>query len=482
MSPLCADFSKCWLCSRRNSQCTNFYEANSTAMSLSGTQLIASILPVGETIRERGTPMAEEQLLAVTAARLVDGTGGPPLEDPVVLVQGERIRHIFPRGQDAIPAGATVHDLGAATLLPGLIDAHVHFYRGGSNSWVLRSFEPPQRKLIRGIVDAGQLLQNGFTAVREMGNRDSIFIKQAIQAGEISGPRMVAARKIIVQTGGSPDPYWLPVEWVQQYDYRCRLADGVDDVRKAAREQLREGADFLKIMTSGGLTTRAGVETSYHYTLEEIRAVVEEGHKVGVKVAAHAIGAAAAKNAVRAGADTLEHGAYLDNEALDLMAEHDVIFVPTLSINHVLAHSGLDGEMAHTVRGATAMVEDALRQVERARQRGVRIAAGTDFGGIPVVRHGPNALEAELLTQAGLAPAEAIVSITRRGAEAMDRLDEIGTVEPGKYADLVATETNPLDDIRALQAVRFVMQGGSVIRDDLTVAGRDEPALVGSGA
>jgi imidazolonepropionase-like amidohydrolase len=409
-----------------------------------------------------------EKVQAITAARLIDGTGGPPLADAVVIVSGDRIESVGTRASVMIPSGAEVLDLGDRTLLPGLIDAHTHFYISRANDWVLRSIEPSPRKLIRAVTDAARLLQAGFTSIRDMGYGDAIYLKQAIDEGDVPGPRMAAARMIILQTGGSPDPHWLPTDWVEKYDYRCRLADGIDEVRKAAREQIRGGADFLKVMASGGLGDRSDLRETYHYTLGELEALVEEARKVGTFVAAHAIGAKAVKNAVRAGAATIEHGSFLDQEAVDLMAEHDVIFVPTLALSHTLATSNASGAMADSVAKTQASIAARQQSVRLAHAAGVRIAAGTDFGGIPLTRHGPNAIEAELLVNAGLSPADAIVSATRRGAEAMGRASTLGTVETGKYADLVALDANPLEDIRALRQVSFVMKGGDIVRDDQT--------------
>lgn len=401
-----------------------------------------------------------DQLQAITANRLLSGTGDSPVENAVVLVSDGRISAAGSRANIPIPANAQIIDLGKRTLLPGLIDAHVHFYTAGVDSMILRSIEPSPRKLIRAVGEAARLLQAGFTATRDMGYGDAVYLKQAIEAGEIPGPRMATPRYMIVQTGGSPDPHWLPREFVDQFDYRCRLADGIAEVQQAAREQLRGGADFLKIMASGGLGERHGLKDTYHYTLDELKAIVEEGHKLGVRVAAHAIGAPAVKNAVLAGVDTIEHGSYVDDEALDLMAEHDVIFIPTLGIMQAFAAgpAGISRDRAQEV------LDEGMARVSQAGDRGIRIAAGTDFGGVPLTKHGNNAIEAELLVEAGLSPTEALTAITLRGAQAMGREAEFGSVEVGKLADLVATGVDPHSDIRALQAVDFVMKGGQVVR------------------
>jgi imidazolonepropionase-like amidohydrolase len=381
------------------------------------------------------------------------------------MIEGARITSVGIQGQIPIEPGTDMIDLGPKVLLPGLIDAHIHLYRAGTDNLVLRSIEPPERKLIRGVADAKQLLYAGFTAARDMGFRDSVHIKRAIEEGDIEGPRLVTPGRMIVQTGGSPDPFWLPLEWVEEYDYRCRIADGVDEVRRAVREQIRSGADFVKVMASGGLTTRGRGQRAFDYSAGELQVVVEEARKAGLMVAAHALGSTAVANAVNAGADTIEHGGSIDDPTLELMAKRDVVFVPTLALTHAIARRPHSTQFDAAVRTrAEEGYEQTALTVGKAHSLGIRIAAGTDFGGLPVSTHGTNAVEARLLVDAGLTPAEAISSITEHAAEALGLRDEIGTVEVGKYADLVAVTVNPLEDIESLVShVAFVMKGGKAI-------------------
>lgn len=404
--------------------------------------------------------------LALTADNLVDGTGAKPLHHAVVIVRDGRIDTVGTRDNVKVPEGMPTIDLGASTLIPGLIDAHTHWYTAGSDDFVQRSIEPSARKLIRATVAAKDLLHAGFTAARDMGYQDTIYLKQAIEEGEIEGPRLTTPVRMIVQTGGSPDPWWLPLDTVRSHDYRCRIADGEAEVRLAAREQIRAGADFLKIMASGGLGERLSLENSYHYSKVELEAIVEEGHKVGLMVAAHAIGAPAVKITVRAGVDTVEHGSYLDQEAAELMVEHDVVFVPTLSVLHSFANPGPQSRLSTGARDkARAAFEAGLNAVAIAREAGVRIAAGTDWGGTTLTRHGGNVLEAELLVQAGMTHDEALRAMTSVAADAIGRGAEMGTLTKGKLADMAASPGNPSNSINHLRDITFVMKGGRIVRD-----------------
>lgn len=406
-----------------------------------------------------------EELTYIIAAAMVPVAGGPSFPDPVLCIEKDRIKAIGTLDSMTIPTGANSIDLGVRTIFPGLIDAHTHCGVASSTGGVARSLEPTQRKLIRAVRSLRTLLQAGVTATRDFGYDGAIHLRDAIQAGEIVGPRMACTHMMITQTGGSPDPYWLPRDFVLEHDYRVCLADGVDAVIKASRQQIRAGADFLKIMASGGLGDRHGLEKSYHYTLPELQAIVEEGHKLGLKVAAHAVGAEAVKNCVRAGVDTIEHGSLLDDEAIDMMAAGSVTFVPTLMIIDAFANADASFNVDPVARNnAARSLDKAMEGVGRALRAGVRVAAGTDSGSLPIAPAGKNWREAELLVQAGMSNAEALRAITLTSAEAMGRQDSLGTLEVGKYADIVGSATSPLEDITGLRRIDFVMKGGVVAR------------------
>ena len=395
---------------------------------------------------------------ALKANRLIDGTGNGVLTNAVVIVDGEKIAVVGSSKQVTIPANAEIIDLGGRTLLPGLIDTHVHFAPEEAGHLFGRMFEPSQRKLIRATVDARNGLMAGFTTMRDVGGRDAIYLRDAINAGDIPGPRILASGLTITCTGGHEDPRYLPIEWVRQINHLARVAKGPYDCREAVREQYRLGADLIKIMSTGlGMLAQ--------FTYGETEALVDEAHKLGMKVAAHASGGPGLKDALKAGVDTIEHGTLLDEEDLVFMCEHNVFLCPTLSITQKLIQEGPQyGVAEYMVKAARGREEQRLSSFMKAYRYGVKITVSTDFGLRPFTRHGGNALELQLMVQAGCTPMDAIVAGTRHGAEALGLGDQLGTVEAGKLADLIAVSGNPLDRIEDMYQVDFVMKGGAVFR------------------
>ena len=395
---------------------------------------------------------------ALKASRLIDGTGGDVLTDAVVLVDSDKIAAVGRSGQVTIPADAEIIDLGKRTLLPGLIDAHVHFGPEEAGHLYGRMFEPRQRKLIRATVDVRNALAAGFTTMRDVGGRDTIYLRDAIAAGDIPGPRILASGLTITCTGGHEDPRYLPPEWVRQINHLARVASGPDDCREAVREQYRLGADLIKIMATGlGMLAQ--------FTFEETEALIDEAHKLGMKVAAHAHGGPGLKDALKAGVDTIEHGSFLDDDDLAFMREHNVFLCPTLSIKEKLAQEGPKyGVSEYMVRAGQERRAERLRTFLRAYRLGVKIVMGTDFGLRPFTRHGGNALELELMVKAGCTPMDAIIATTKHGAEALGLGNELGTVQAGKLADLISVSGKPLDRIEDLYQVDFVMKAGAIFR------------------
>lgn len=399
----------------------------------------------------------------VRAARLIDGVSSEARENVEVLVEDGRISSVLAAGTTSCPENTEVIDLGERTLLPGLIDLHVHFTRTQSEEEVQRTMERPELRLIRSAVDAGTLLHSGFTTVRHVGGMDGLFVRDAVEEGTVPGPRIQAAGMPVSQTGGHGDMHFLPLEWIGHPRIRSGvLADGPYECRKAVRINLREGADLIKVMASGGVVTRRDHPRHAQFTQEELDAVVDEAARWDRRVAAHA-GGAGIKPAVLAGVTTIEHGYFLSQEDADLMAEKGTIFVPALLRLH-------RGVIRGPEVGASPWInekfketwEAALAGVAMAKEAGVRIALGTDLGLRPHTRHGYNWEEIPLLVEAGLSPMDALQSGTSIAAKAMGLEDEIGRIAGGFAADLVAVDGDPVADPKAVGSVEWVMKEGNI--------------------
>jgi imidazolonepropionase-like amidohydrolase len=381
---------------------------------------------------------------------------GKVLEKASVLVEGERIIKVG-NGNMAIPRDAHKISLEGRVLFPGFIDSHVHLCLDGSPDPVSKlASEPAPVTAIRAAVQARATLMAGVTSVRDMGGKDGadLAVREAVRSGTVKGPRMLVSRCMICMTGGHG--------W--QFG---RQADGPDDVRKAVREQVRGGADLVKLMATGGVLTPGVEPGAEQLTEEELRAGIEEAHKAGRKTATHAMGTRGILNALRAGIDSIEHGVYLDEEAVSLMKKREVPVVPTLAALYRILEMGTEGGIpAYAVEKTLRVKPHHLKSMDLARESGVLVAMGTDAG-TPFNLHGRNLTEMVLLARNGYAPAEALQSGTRVAARVLGVDKELGTVEEGKLADLVVVEGNPLDDMEILlepEKVGLVMQGGSIVK------------------
>lgn len=388
---------------------------------------------------------------------IIDGTGGEPLRDGAVVVDGERIAWAGPAAQaPAFNPNETV-DGRACTLLPGLINCHVHLCNDGmadlfdqvrNDSITIAS--------IRGILSLEKALHAGITTVRDCGAAHDINIElaKAVQQGMVIGPRVKAAGRVITMTGGHGH-------------FIGREADGVAEVRKATREELKAGADFIKAMATGGVLTPGMEPTETGFQPQELEAIAEEAHKRGRRTACHAIGNGGIKNALRAGLDSIEHGFYLDDEAIELFLRGGAYLVPTLIAVDKIVQNGEEGGIPDwVVRKAAAEGEHHEASFRLAVESGVKIAAGTDAG-TPFNPHGDLSLEIAKMVEFGMAPMGALVAATRNAAENLNMLDSVGTIEVGKLADLVMVQGNPLEDISVMQNVVFVAKGGSICRGDI---------------
>jgi imidazolonepropionase-like amidohydrolase len=375
----------------------------------------------------------------------------PLLKDAWVRVEGERIVEVTSR---APKASASTTRLEAHTLLPGLIDCHVHFAISGGPDWLGEAREPYAAACFRAAKHARDTLRAGFTTVRTLGGRDGAdpAMRDAQARGLVEGPRMLATNLVVCMTGGH-------ASWIG------READGPDDVRKAVREQLKAGADVVKFIATGGVMTPNVEPGAQQLTFEELQAGVEEAHKAGFKTAAHAHGADGILAAVKAGIDSIEHGSYMTDEAMDLMKERGTCYSVTLCSGEGFfdAPPGAVPDWA-LEKGARvrAAMHDTFR---RACAKGVKLVLGTDAG-TPFNRHGDNARELAIMVSLGMDPLDALRTGTRNGAELLGKLDQLGTIEPGKLADLVLCGADVVADIgrlRCPETIRAVVQGGRVV-------------------
>lgn len=393
-------------------------------------------------------------MLTLAHARLLDGRGGPPLADVTVLLNGGTIAAIYQTGQDVPEHGGHVIDCGGRTLLPGLINAHIHLLMedNGGDSFAKMQHDPPGALVIAGALRGRRMLEAGITTARDLGGYEyhEMPLRDAFARGDLPGPRLLCAGKIITMTGGHGWPIG-------------READGPVEVRKAVREQLRAGADVIKLMATGGVLT-AGVEPgSPQLEEDELRAGIEEAHKAGRRTATHAQGTSGIKNAVRAGIDTVEHGIYLDDEVIAMMRERGVVLVPTLAAPYQIVAAGeAKGIPAYAVEKSRRVMDAHRESFARAHAAGVPIAAGND-GGTPFNPAHDLVTELRLMVEAGMNPTAALATAGPGSARALGREDRIGTVAPGYAADLLLLDGDPLVDITALAHPWCVVQGGKIV-------------------
>jgi imidazolonepropionase-like amidohydrolase len=413
-----------------------------------------------------------EKAIAIVGGRLIDGTGRNAIDDSVIIVKEGKIESVGKSGEIEIPAGFEVISTDNKTVMPGLVDAHFHFFGVKEFSTAENVDQILNHRLgtIRSVVMARILLENGFTAIRDCGGRNALALKLAIEERTIIGPRIMASGPYISQTGGHGDIHYLPLAWAKQIRL---IADGPHNCRRAVRESIREGADFIKIMTSGGTGSVRDPCEIPQFTIEEIRAMVDEAHTNKKRIATHCYCIEGAKNSIEAGIDTIEHGSLLgrDEEVLRKMAEKNIVLVPTLSIIKLEAEHGEELNMPKwTYMRSRELIKEQYITIMKAHAAGVKIALGTDYMGLyepPYPRIGSNAYELQLLVEeTKFTPMEAIVSGTQRGAEAMGLESQIGTLEPGKLADIIIVDGDPLKDITMLQSsekIQTVIKNGEII-------------------
>jgi len=413
-----------------------------------------------------GTASAAEAaaptLTVIRAARLIDGRGGAVVAPAVVVVRGNKIESVG----GAAPAGAQVIDLGDVTLLPGLIDAHTHTLLQGDIT-----AEDYDRQLFRESLPYRALratkalriaLDHGFTTIRDLETEGAMYtdvdLKKAINNGVIAGPRMIVSTRAMSVTGGyGPSGYSPEVT----YPRGVQIVDGVENARKAVREQIGNGADWIKVYADRAyfVAKDGSLSSIPTFTLDEMKAIVDEAHRLRHKVAAHAMARPGIENALLAGVDSIEHGVAIPDDLIDMMVAKGTYLCPTLTVTEYVA----PGRAAAGAPIWVKMLDYHRDSFRRAVKKGVKIALGTDAGGF-AWEDVNEAKEFEYMARYGMTPMQSILAGTRAAAELLDMSDRIGTVEAGKLADLVAVPGDPLQDITVMEKVSFVMKDGAVVR------------------
>ncbi len=402
-------------------------------------------------------------LKAIKAGMLIDGTGQTPDENMLIMIEDNIIKSIKKYNDEDIPENAVFFNLEDKTVLPGLIDSHVHLALNGETSFdtlMLKELIPYQA--IRATEYARRDLYGGFTTIRAVGDKGfiDVALRQAIEKGYIVGPRVIASGHMLSITGGR-DNYPPEISYADNLWAEC---DGPDGVAKAARLQLKYDVDWIKLGVTGAVTAGGGLPGAQQFTEEEIRSAVKCAEMYGKKVSGHAHSAEGVKAALRAGVDSIEHGLLIDEESLHMFVEKGAYWVPTfIPIHNILKHGVENGIPESMVNRTIDVSENHKDKFKKALELGVKIVMGTDSG-MPFTYHGENAVEIELMVENGMSEMNAILSATSTASEMLGLSDKIGKIKEGMLADIIAVEGDPLKNINVLKDVKFVMKDGSIIK------------------
>jgi imidazolonepropionase-like amidohydrolase len=439
---------------------------------------LISILPAlaQPTQTTQTTPTTQKpavKMVYIRAGRLFDATSDQLRENMVIVVADERIQSIGPASAITIPAGAAVVDLSHATVLPGLIDCHTHLGARADRYDEIYNFkDTPFQSAFAGVVNARRTLEAGFTSVRDVGSLPflAVDLRNSINEGLIPGPRIVASGPAITITGGHGDlnnfsPQTRVTMFPEERDFS--IADGVDQVRHVVRAQVKYGVDVIKILASGGVLSKGDSPGAPQFTFEELKAAADEAHMAGRKIAAHAHGTQAIKNAILAGIDSIEHASLIDDEGIRMAKDHGTYLdMDIYNDDYILGKAVEFGLPKENVEKEKMVGRVQRENFQKAVKAGARMTFGTDAGVYP---HGDNAKQFFYMVKFGMTPAQAIRAATSSAADLIGRAKDVGTIEPGKFADVIAATGDPLQDVRALEHVGFVMKGGEVVKDVITI-------------
>jgi imidazolonepropionase-like amidohydrolase len=400
--------------------------------------------------------------VVVHAGHVLDVKTGKMLANQTLVIEDGRIISAGAAGEVKIPADAVHIELPNATVLPGLIDAHTHLTMEPRFGYDTLAISVPREALI-GAKNARLTLLAGFTTVRNVGasGYSDVALRDAINARDVPGPRMLVSGPALGITGGHCDNNMLPSEYHAVGD---GVADGIAAVQHKVRENIKYGADVIKVCATGGVLSLGDNPQASQYTLEEMKAIVADAHRLGRKVAAHAHGAEGIRWAAEAGVDSIEHGSYIDDAAIAVMKEHGTYLVPTLYLGDwMIDNAGLTHLPPPLLAKAQEVIPAARKNIARAFASGVKVAFGTDAAVYP---HGMNAHEFAVMVRLGLTPLQAIQAATVNAADLLGWSGRVGSLEPGAWADMVAVDGDPVKDVTTLERVKFVMKGGEVVKNE----------------